>query len=317
MEVPVIHRFNDFQIASSSLADIQSVSIAYNFCKWSAVILALAATFGSIINRIKILIIRFRREGHSLTSGNFLSDLDDDDFSTTDDDDGTSSSPPSLSSECEEDEDEETKYWSCFRWRRVDEDFQVRGSDHHFDDQLQSGKVSHRRRRSIGEIFSLSEIANSKNVVKLWDSIGFGLALDFDDSDSSSSSTGAGGVISCEGPPIPAVSSISPAVVVSAGESASGNLSLTVWDMRLRRRTPAVIAEWEPNQGKIVGVGSGGVEKVYVRDDARYGVTVGDMRKVRSPLGNVTESDVDTWWDADAVIASNESFGDDSFLRRK
>ncbi|XP_028768250.1 uncharacterized protein LOC114725847 [Neltuma alba] len=317
MEVPVIHRINDFQIASSSLAGIQSVSAAYNFCKWSAVILALVAAFGSIVNRIKILILRLRQETHSLASSNLLSDLDLDDYSSSSDgEDSSYSSTSTVPSEYEEDEDEQAEFSGSFQWRRVDEDFLVRGSGHQLDDQLQSGKVRHRRRLSIGDIFSLSEIANSKSVVKLWDSIGFGLGLDFDDYESSCSASAVPGALVCgEKTSVPAQSCLSPAVVVSAGESASGNLAVTIWDTRLRRRTPAVIAEWEPNEGKVVGVGSGGVEKVFVKDDVRCGVMVGDMRKVTSPLGSVTESDLDTWWDKDAVIVSGKS--DESFLRRK
>ncbi|XP_054825549.1 uncharacterized protein LOC129323036 [Prosopis cineraria] len=316
MEVLVIQRFNDFQIASSSLAGIQSVSIAYNFCKWSAVILALVAAFGGIVNRIKILILRLLHETHSLASSNLLSNLDLDDYSSSSDgEDGNYSSPSTVSSECEEDEDEQAVCSVSFQWRRVDEDFLVRGSGYQLDDRLQSGKVRHRRRRSIGEIFSLSEIANSKSVVKLWDSIGFGLGLDFDDYESSCSAAAVAGALAAgEKASIPAQSSLSPAVVVTAGESASRNLAVAIWDMRLRCRTPAVIAEWEANEGRIVGVGSGGVEKVYVKDDVRCGVTVGDMRKVTSPLGMVTESDLDTWWDEDAVIVSGES--DESVLRR-
>ncbi|KAK4263808.1 hypothetical protein QN277_029179 [Acacia crassicarpa] len=315
MELPVIHRINNFQVASPSLPGIQSVYAAYNFCKWSAVILALVAAFGSIVNRIKILILRLRHETQSLASSNLLSDLDDY-SSCSDGEDGSYSSSSTVSSEYEEDEDEQAESSGSFHWWRVDEDFLVRGSGHQLDDQLQSGKVRHRRRCSIGEIFSLSEIANSESVVKLWDSIGFGLGLDFDDYESSSSSAAVhGALVSGEKTSAPAQSSLSPAVVVSAGESASGNLALTIWDTRLRRRTPAVIAEWEPNEGRVVGVGSGGVEKVYVKDDVRYGVTVGDMRKVTSPLGNLTESELDMWWDKDAIIVSGKS--DQSFLRRK
>jgi hypothetical protein len=69
---------------------------------------------------------------------------------------------------------------------------------------------------------------------------------------------------------------------------------------------PEVFAELRPTLGKIVGVVVGGVEKVYVRDDVTGELTVGDMRKPSSPLVNVTESDVDTWWETDAVIVENE-----------
>lgn len=310
MEVPVINRLNDFQMGlnslqhpsllsqiTSSISGIQSVSIAYNFCKWGAVILALVATFGSIISRVKILIVRFRRNGPSLPSIPLLSQLDDDDYSSSDDDDdeGTSSTPSSLSSEFEEEEDETTPSSSKFNWRTGDEDFRVRDSGHHVDDQLQNGNMRLRRRRSIGDILSLSEIANSKNVVKLWDSIGFGLNLDFDDYDLSA------------GRLVPATTSSSPAVFVSSEKNSSGKTALKIWDTRLRRGIPAVIAEWGPSIGKIVGVRFGEVEKFYLRDDARHDVTIGDFRKVSSPLENVTVYDVDTFWDADAVIVSAEN----------
>ena len=298
MEVPVVQRLSDFQVSMNSLhnpsffAGIQSVSIAYNFCKWGAVIIALVATFGSIISRVKILIIRLRRGTHNSLPSLSISD---DDYSSGSDDDEPYSPSLSLSSDFqEEEEDRPTSSSSFFTWRRTDEDFTVRGCDD--NSESKNGNVKLQRCRSIGDIFSFSEIANSKSVVKLWDSIGFGLELDFEDCDFFSGTVY----------PVPAVSTSSPAVVVSAGENDSGNLGLQVWDTRLRQGIPAMIAEWEPQLGKIVGVGSGGTEKVYVRDDAGYGVTVGDMRNVRSPLKNVTESDVDTWWDADAVIVSDQ-----------
>lgn len=314
MEVPVISRLSDFQMGlnswqnpsllsqiTSSVLGIQSVSIAYSFCKWGAVILALVATFGSLINRIKICVIRFRRDGPSLPSIPLLNQLDDDDYSGSDDDDDeeeeTCSSLSSEFEEEEEDDDETTPSLSSFNWRAVDEDFRVRGSGHDLDDQLQSGNVRFRRRRSISDIFSLSEIANSKSVVKLWDSIGFGLGLDFDDYDLSTGSMA------------PATSSKSPAMVISAEKYASGKTALKIWDTRLRCGIPAVIAEWGPSLGKIVGVGLGEVEKFYVRDDVCDDVTLGDMRKFITPLENVTESDVDTLWDADAVIVSAEIKG--------
>ena len=312
MQVPLIDRLSDLQaglstllnpsspsqITSSSIAGIQSVSIAYNFCKWGAFILALVATVGGIINRVTIFIIRFRNKAPSLPSISFC---DDDDYTSSDDD----VSDPS-SSEFEDDEHEPSVFSS---FHLMNEYFRVRGASNDNDDEFrnQNDNACHKRRRSVGDIFSLAEIANSKSVVKLWDSIGFGLGLDFDDYED--------GVVSGydirEEPSVPAVSAASPAVVVSAGEGARGNLAVKIWDTRLRRWKPTVVAEWGPSVGKNVRVESGGVQKVYVRDDGRYGVTVGDMRKVSTPLGNVTESDADTWWDADAVIVSDESYFDD------
>ncbi|TKY50843.1 hypothetical protein E2542_SST22349 [Spatholobus suberectus] len=139
-----------------------------------------------------------------------------------------------------------------------------------------------------------TDIANSKSVVKLWDTIGFA----FDHSCSSSD----GSVVSVYGDNDEHRLCPTPAVVVSAGENASGNLAMRVWDTRLRRRIPAVTAEWGPSLGKTVGVESGGVHKVYVKDDGRYGLTVGDMRNARSPLENVTESHLDLRWPNSFIV---------------
>ncbi|RDX57724.1 hypothetical protein CR513_63012, partial [Mucuna pruriens] len=316
MQVPLIDRINDLQVGLNSLQNpsfpsqiatsLASVSVAYNLCKWGAVILALVATFGSIINRVTIFIIRLRTKAPSLPS---LSLDDDDDFYTSSDDDyDYENDDEDLTYSSSELEDEPSASSSFIR---LDQYFRVRGTGNDntndLDDEFQTQYDTLKRRRSIGDIFSLSELANSKSVVKLWDSIGFGLGLDFDDYED--------GVVSayesCSGkPPAPSSSTASPAVVVSAGEGACGNLALEIWDTRLRRRKPTVVAEWGPTVGKTLRVESGGVQKVYVRDDGRYGVTVGDMRKVTTPLGNVTESDADSWWDADAIVVSDESFGE-------
>ncbi|XP_028794060.1 uncharacterized protein LOC114749683 [Neltuma alba] len=311
MEVPVINRIKDVHVGLTSLQNpsfssgVQSLSFAYTFCKWSALILALVATFGSLINKINVLIVTFRRHSPPLPS---IPLLNGDDYSSSDEDEEeeeeTSSSLSSPSSEFGEEEDDETttpssSLMSPFNWRMAgDEDFRVRGSGHRIDDRLQSGSVRLRRRRSIRDIFSLSEIVNSKSVVKLWDSIGFGLSLDFEDDEIS--------VGSLSRPPPAGSSSPSP-VVLSAEKNASGKTAVKIWDSRLRQRLPAVIAEWKPNLGKIVGVGFGEVEKFYVRDDVHDDVTMGDLRNVSSPLRNVTESDADTWWDTDAVIVSAEN----------
>ncbi|KAL1357313.1 hypothetical protein AAHE18_05G246800 [Arachis hypogaea] len=278
MQVPLIDRLNDLQaglstlqnpsfpsqITSTSIAGIQSVSIAYSFCKWGALILALVATVGGIFNRVTIFIISFQR---------------------------------------------------------VNEYFRVRGANGNDvvdedDVQNQNDNSWLKRRRSIGDIFSLSEIANSKSVVKLWDSIGFGLGLDFDDYEERLDGVVSGYDIHDE--PSGSTAAASRSVVLSAGEGARGNLAVKIWDTRLRKRKPTVVAEWGRSVGKNVRVESGGVQKVYVTDEGRYGVTVGDMRKVLTPLGNVTESDADTWWDADAVIVSDEPYlgGDDHSMLR-
>ncbi|KAE9605695.1 hypothetical protein Lal_00024826 [Lupinus albus] len=299
MEVPLIDRLNDLQLGLNSLHSPSqiiyplSISIAYNLCKWGAVILALVATFGTFINKVTIFIIRFRNKAAtSIPSIPYLDDFedsdDDDDYDFSNDDDDA------TSSEFEEDEENDESSASASSSRFY---FRVSGSD---DNEFQNGSCTPKRRRNIGDIFSLSEIANRKSVVKLWDSIGFGLGLDFDDYEEPVTPR-------CKSP---AILTSSPSVVLSAGEGACGNLAVEVWDTRLRCRKPSVVAEWGTNVGKTVRVESGGVQKVYVRDDGRYSVMVGDMRNVRTPLGNVTESDADIWWDADA----NESYGEEQSL---
>ena len=63
-----------------------------------------------------------------------------------------------------------------------------------------------------------------------------------------------------------------------------------------------MMAEWGPSLGKTVGVESSEVHKVFVKDDGRYGFTVGDMRNARSPLQYVTDSHLDLWWPNSLVM---------------
>lgn len=129
--------------------------------------------------------------------------------------------------------------------------------------------------------------------MKLWDSLG----LEFDFEDDSSES-----VVSMWDS-----STSSPAVVFSAGTSSSNNndVLFSAYDARIGGEKPAMCAEWPRRRRKAVGF-EGGVGKVYVRDDVTGEVTVGDLRKIRSPLEDATESDGDTWWDADAVTGLDE-----------
>ncbi|KAK7390872.1 hypothetical protein VNO78_19029 [Psophocarpus tetragonolobus] len=238
----------------------QTPSLANTLCKWGALILPLLATF---------LIIRFRQNTPSiplLVADYDYSDTDDDD----DDDDKEEISSTSEFEEEEEEEDDD----------RSNEYFRVTGSSN--EDGL------FLRRRSVGDFLSLPEMANSESVVKLWDTIGFGLGLglDYSSSDGSVVSVYHGERELRPDPP----------VLVSAGENASGNLAVRIWDARLRRRILVVIAEWGPTLGKTVGVESCGVHKVYVNDDGRYGFTVGDIRNATSPLQSITDSHLHLWW---------------------
>ncbi|KAK7343406.1 hypothetical protein VNO77_12119 [Canavalia gladiata] len=283
MHVPVlIHSFHHYLQKQHSffLSQLQPSSVAYTLCKWSALILTFLAA---------VLVIKLQLNAPSIP---LL--LADHDYSDTDDDDGMSLTSSSSEFEDDDDEEEEEEEEEKEEHRRG-EYFRVTGSS-------TKGNSGFLRRRSIGDFLSLSEIANSKSVVKLWDAVGFGLGFGSEHSDgslvsiySANEDHGLRSIPSGKSM-IPATSCASPAVVVSAVENASGNLALRVWDTRLRQRIPAVIADWGPSRGKTLGVESGGVQKVYVRDDGRYGLTVGDMRNVTSPLENVTESHLDLWW---------------------
>ncbi|OMP12067.1 hypothetical protein CCACVL1_00149 [Corchorus capsularis] len=313
MEISVINRLTDFEAGINSLNNpsflSQVFSFSDSFLKWGALILALVASLSTIIKRLKLLIIRFRRD-HSLASQPLV-DYD------TDFDTDTDSSTCSAS----DDEHEFDEPSTSQEWRQVDEDFRVRGSGHYIDDHWQNRRFTIRKRRSsIGDLFSWAdELTSGKSVVKLWDNLGLGFRLDLDESDSIlnvydiNKQTNVTSLFGCKSD-IPAVSvpSSSRAVVLSAeADSSSGRLSIGAWDTRLPSRLPAILAEWKPKKivEKIAAVTAGGVEKVYIRDDITGKLTVVDMRKVTSPL---TESNGETWWDADAVIVSDEPVVDES-----
>ncbi|CAK7326595.1 unnamed protein product [Dovyalis caffra] len=324
MEIPVINRISDFETGITSLQNptylsqivalsgVEKIHQAYRFWKWGALILALVASFTTIINRIKILIIRFKNHPFISSSSLIANQEDYDDESETD---LSCSSSISLSDDEQEEESPSTSrsWWSI---NDHDQDFCVRGSGNcYIDDQWQNGNFRLRRRlnSSIGDFFSLSDFTNGKNVVKLWDNLGLGLGLNLNNSSDSRSAAvsfydineeqNICSILGSKSDNFAAVSA-SPSVVVSAETNLSGHSSLSLWDTRVGFRMPEIFAELRPMLGKIVGVS--GVEKVYVRDDVAGKLTVGDMRKVSSPLVNVTESDVDTWWDADAVIVDDE-----------
>jgi len=283
MEVPVINRISDFETGFTSLQDptlftqffaISGIGkVPQFYWKWVALILAiLLASFSTIINKIKTLILKF--QSHPLISSPGQDDWDDlDTESDTATEYSFSDDSDSDGEEDIEDEDDGSS------WRPVDEDFSVKGSGHRCENDD-----------------PLSELANGKNaVVKLWDNLGFGFGLNLSDGGDARRDVVSFYDMDRE----ERISSIygetaavytlpqSPAVVVSADRTGSGNL-FRVWDTRVGCRIPEILAEWRPMLGRIVGVN---VEKVYVRDDVSCGLTVGDIRKVKSPFVHVTESD--------------------------
>lgn len=321
MEIPVVNRISDFEVTDlpspsfpSQTFSISGIEKVYGVWTWGALILAVIASFGTIITRINVIIIRRLSHNRSLTAQP-LSVQEQDDFSDIDDDESYSvSTSSSVSDEEEEDDHEEEEL-------RREEDFNVRGSDR----GQNSNFLRLRRGRSFGGInrFSWSDFASGKSVVKLWDNLALGLDLDDDSEDDYS----GGRVVSIYDMnkqkkinsfhagsfQVPAAASSSRSTILSADTNDSGRVSLGVWDTRVGSNIPAMLAEWGPQIGRIVGVASGGVDKVYVKDGVTGALTVGDVRKVGAPLRNVTDGDVnDTWWDADAVIVSDECFDDES-----
>lgn len=163
------------------------------------------------------------------------------------------------------------------------------------------------------------ELTNGKSgVVKLWDNLGFGFDFDVNESDSVlnmydvNKGTKLKSLISGGfQPTVLTPSTSSPAVVLSAGiDLSSQRVAIGAWDTRLPCcGLPDILAEWRPKKSleKITAVIADGVGMVYIRGDVPGKLTVGDLRKVSSPLRNLTESDVDTGWDANSVIVSEES----------
>lgn len=244
-----------------SFSGKEKVFQPHSFWKWSAFIIAIIASFGTIISRIRILVVQLQcRFCKSSASESLLRNSDDDlDYSDSDDDgddeevDTVSCSSYSSVSDFEDDADKEVGTY---------EDFQVKGSG------LYNG-LRLRCRRSSGDYrrFSWSDFSTGHSVVKLWE----GLGLGFDDEDH------VGRVVSVYGD---AAATSAPATILSAGTSEAGRVSLSVWDTRVGCRIPAILAEWGPQLGRIVGVASDGAGKVYVRDDVSDGVTVGNLRNV-------------------------------------
>lgn len=289
MEIPVINRMTELEASINSLNNPSLISrlistlelnssLPVQVCKWGALFLTLLYAFTSFAYRIKILVLHFHSKSKSLlssVSGPLQSHLDDE-FSTDDD---------ACSSSDDDDEEEEVPTSSCEDLTRFDEDFRVKGSSGNFSENTwQKRKLGLRRRRSIGDNFSLSELVNGNGVVKLWESS------------------------------IPAVS-FSPTVTFTAGED--GKFGLGLWDFRMKWESPAVQAEWKSDRrGRAVQVGidSGRTGKVYVRDDRSMGFTVGDVRMADTPLENLTESGDATWWAADGVTSVAESKNDCPFF---
>lgn len=304
MEIPEINMLSDFEAGMKCLQNpsfISRFSSFPSFWKWGALIFAIFATFSSVIKRIKLIFIHFHTV---IPSSNQTADV----FEFSDDDDV---SLASSDDEQEGEEEEDHPTTSFGGQHRVDEDFCVRGSILSFKSQWQNGQLRQRRRRSSGGAWS--EFASGKNVVKLWDSLGFSLDIDEDLFNYDPKGVVSTWDLHQEEKPgvfsggVWGVPAAVPTVLLTAEGNRKGDgVILGGYDTRMRSSVPALYAEWRSPAEKVAGVSTAGVGKVYVRDDVSGVVTVGDVRNVRRPLESVRESDGDTWWDADAVILENE-----------
>ncbi|CAK9316876.1 unnamed protein product [Citrullus colocynthis] len=319
MEIPVINRFSGLETGMSSLPNptllpqilaspsgFQTLSRSLDLWKWSAVIIAVVATFSSVINRIKLLFVIFRRQKRILQE--IVYDSDSDSEYSVDD---SASSVSSVWSEFEEDDADEPAASSSRSWDFTDRDFHVRGSDYYLNDDETKRTLRHRRsfhnRDGEGDHFSWADLSGGKSVVKLWDNLRF----EFDHCHSDANEIRVYDVIKEQtiGSILAGKSQIAPSLtstlLLSVAENVSGKTSVNLWDTRVGSQIPALIAEWKPVTGKVLGVKFTGNQKVYISGDAGK-ITVGDVRNVKSPLKNLTAVDMETWFDADAVMVSAE-----------
>jgi hypothetical protein len=300
MEIAVIiNRLDDFEV---SLQNPSLLSRVILLSKWGALILALVASLGTIVNRFKVLIVKLRRQ-KSIAKEPLLKFANDDDFDS--EDETCSSSSSSFGDDQEEeddDDDDDDEKPESDRWRSTDEDFRVAGGSGRYVEG-----EGHNRKNKFRRRFSWADFAGGRSVVKLWDHLSLGLDFDVDDDSSESlisvyDTNREKGICSHIGGkrlfPTVSTSPSPPMILTAARASCSGGVSLRVWDTRVRCRIPAILAEWtrRPQLGKTVGhVGFGGVEKLYVRDDTNGDLTIGDVRNISSPLASLAGSDVDAW----------------------
>lgn len=144
------------------------------------------------------------------------------------------------------------------------------------------------------DAFSWSDFSAGNSVVKLWDS--FGLNLDFQDSSESENTTWGSDKdlkisdLLVAKNKIPAAGKSSPAVVYLAEMSENDRFVLGAYDRRISNDIPVVCTEWGPLRGTVAGAGGRAGGELRMRG----------LGNVRTPLNNLTELDVETWWDADA-----------------
>ncbi|KAJ8641664.1 hypothetical protein MRB53_018358 [Persea americana] len=293
MEIPLMNTITGFEAGITRLKDPSLFSRfvefseflkLHSFWTWGALVLAAVATFSSILHRTKIAFFRLGSRDSAISDPLVRFEDDPDDESC------------SVSSESDCDDPPSTSEVSSFVG---DEDFRLLGS-------IKSDK-DRRKNRNLDLLKGSSAFYEEEDddcfsggIVKLWNEIGFGFER----------SIGRNSMRDLNREEIlrsfvagrsqvPATTTPSPVVVVSAGVA-----GMRIWDARVWSQTPAAAADWLTLRRCIVGVDSGEVGKVCVREHGGS-VVVRDMRNLASPLEEITESDEQTWFDADAVIVGN------------
>ncbi|KAK9105761.1 hypothetical protein Scep_022605 [Stephania cephalantha] len=291
-EAEIINRFESNPSLMSRLLLHISDEIFRVSSLWTlgALLLAFLATF---FRRRKLLLFRRRLRGGGSSSSAVVTSPPTSADSDSDDVSSVSSSS---------DDDEEVQIFDDDDDDDLDSVSNPNFGEDRPERRNRKFRLSRRRSSSDGR-FSWSDFVNGKSVVKTWDGLGLGLGLGFESSSGLISSlwdlskedeiTASSCYDSGRTSRFPATGAPSPAVVVSAGiDERRNNIGLKVWDARLGRRNPAIFAEWEPRRRK---------------SPAASVVEVRDMRNVAAPLEELTESEVETWWDADAVIVDGDS----------
>ncbi|CAN8243909.1 unnamed protein product [Cochlearia groenlandica] len=299
MEVPFLNRIRDFEVGINSINDpsflSKSVAVsgigklhqAYGFWKWGALIIAFLAYFTNFITRVKSLVVRLRKIDVSITSPTIFDDYDTDT-------DVSCSSASSSDNEEEEEDDDDDDVDSIYDGRRVKGGFRVKGQNSNFDDgQGQNGNFRYCG-GSFGDLFSWPDLGGigSSGVVKLWDH----LDIDGGDDDGGYDYDDRRNVVASF---LKNCGSSSSSFFLTAEKRGDDGVKVEARDPRAGFGMPTLLAEWrQPGRflGNIIGVDAGGVEKIYVRDDVSGKIAVGDLRRFN---GELTESDGETWWDAD------------------
>lgn len=268
-----------------------------SFWTWGALLFAAIATFSSVLHWTKIVFFRLGSRDSAISEPLIRFDDDPDDEMC------------SVSSGSDCDDPPSTSEMSRFVG---DEDFRLLGSMKSDQDRPKNRSLDLVK----GSSAFYGEEENdyfSGGVVKLWNELGFGLER-------------PSGLISMwdlnrgeilrsfmDGrSQIPVTTTASPAVMVSAGV-----VGMKIWDARVGSQTPAAAAEWRTLRRRVVRIDSGEVGQVCVRDHGGS-VVVRDMRNLASPLAEITESDEQTWFDADAVmVGDGEGTGFEDVLTEK